>query len=330
MDSIGTPVLWGGFIAFVLVMLALDLGVFHRKAHVVRAREALVWSLVWVTLALSFGGFVWWRFGADSGMEYLTGYLIEKSLSIDNIFVFVILFSALQIPAQYQHRVLFWGILTALVLRAAMIFAGTAMLARFHWVIYVFGGFLILTGIRLFLQRDTEPDPEKSWAMRAVRHLLPTTPKFDGQRFFTVENGRRVATPLFLALMLVEVTDVIFAVDSIPAIFAVTTDPFIVFTSNIFAILGLRSLFFLLAGLVERFAYLKIGLAVVLVVVGIKMTVVDFVKVPPVVSLVIILTILGTSIIASWLRAPAATSRAGHPRGGGEHPAPADHPPPSR
>ena len=244
--------------------------------------------------------------------------------------MFVVLFSSLGIPAQDQHRVLFWGILSALVLRAVMIFAGAAMLARFHWVIYIFGGFLIVTGIKLFLQRNSEPEPEKSWVLRTVRRFLPTTSKYDGQRFFTVENGRRVATPLFLALLLVEVSDVIFAVDSIPAIFAVTTDPFIVFTSNIFAILGLRSLFFLLAGLVARFVYLKVGLAAVLVVVGIKMTIVDFVKIPSLVSLVIILAILGTSIIASLARAPGPKSRTDLPPGGEERRLPADHPPPGR
>jgi tellurite resistance protein TerC len=299
LDSIGSPGLWVGFIAFVLCMLALDLGVFHRKAHVVRYREALVWSGVWIFLSLVFTAGVWWKFGSQSGIEFLTGYLIEKSLSVDNIFVFVVIFSSLAIPAENQHRVLFWGILSALILRAAMILAGTAMLVKFHWLIYVFGGFLIVTGIKLYLHRGRESHPENSALMRYARRAIRSTPRYDGQRFFTRENGRRVATPLFMALLMVEITDVIFAVDSIPAIFAVTTDPFIVFTSNIFAILGLRSLYFLMAGLMDRFRYLKVGLAAVLVFVGIKMTIVDFYKMPPLVSLAVVASILATAVLTS-------------------------------
>jgi tellurite resistance protein TerC len=300
-ESIGSPVLWGGFLVFVLLMLALDLGVFHRHEHVIRYREALIWSAVWVSLALVFNAYVAWRFGSQAGLEFLTGYLIEKSLSVDNIFVFVVIFGAMGIPPIYQHRVLFWGILTALVLRAAMIFAGVAMLERFHWMIYVFGGFLVVTGIKLFVQRDKEENPEEGWAMRLSRRFIPSTNRLDGAHFFTRVDGRRLATPLFLTLVLVEITDVIFAVDSIPAIFAITTDPFIVFTSNIFAILGLRSLFFLVGGLVEKFRYLKVGLAAVLVFVGTKMLVVSIYKIPAVGSLIVILTILGSSMIASWL-----------------------------
>ncbi len=304
-QSVGSPALWAGFIVFVIAMLALDLGVFHRKSHAVGFKEAAVWSGVWVTLALLFNAGIWWRFGAQPGIEFLTGYLIEKSLSVDNIFVFVIVFAALGIPSLYQHRVLFWGILTALVLRAVMIFAGVAMLERFHWLIYVFGGFLILTGIKLFVQRNKEDHPEDGFALRMARRIIPSTSRLDGPRFLTVENGRRLATPLLMALILVEITDVIFALDSIPAIFAVTRDPFIVFTSNIFAILGLRSLFFLLAGMVEKFSYLKVGLAGVLVFVGLKMTLVDFVKVPPAASLGVIALMLGASIVASLLKARA-------------------------
>ena len=309
--SVGSPMLWIGFIAFVLLMLALDLGVFHRKAHVVGFKEAAAWSAVWVALALVFNGFVAWRFGAERGLEFLTGYLIEKSLSVDNIFVFVVIFGSLGIPALYQHRVLFWGILSALILRAAMIFAGSAMLARFHWLIYVFGVFLVLTGIKLFLQRGKTERPEDGWAMRTARRLIPSTPRLDGDRFFTVENGKRLATPLFMALILVEITDVIFAVDSIPAIFAITSDPFIVFTSNIFAILGLRSLFFMLGGLVERFVYLKVGLAAVLVFVGVKMTIIDLYKIPALVSLCVVLAILAASVVASLARKPAPTALVG-------------------
>ncbi|HYO69187.1 MAG TPA: TerC family protein [Archangium sp.] len=305
MQSVGSPALWAGFIIFVLLMLALDLGVFHRKTHEVKFKEALTWSGVWISLALVFNLGIWWKFGATPGMQFLTGYLIEKSLSIDNIFVFVVIFSALKIPAVYQHRVLFWGILSALVLRAAMIFAGVAMLQRFHWLIYVFGAFLILTGVKLFLQRNKEEHPEDGAVMKLARRVIPSTPRFDKDHFFTVENGKKLATPLFMALVLVELTDVLFALDSIPAIFAVTTDPFLVFTSNIFAILGLRSLFFVLAGAVEKFSYLKVGLSAVLVFVGAKMALVDVVKVPPAVSLGVIALLLGGSIVASLLKARA-------------------------
>ncbi|MBJ6762841.1 TerC family protein [Myxococcaceae bacterium JPH2] len=306
MDSIqtvGSPLLWGGFIAFVIAMLALDLGVFHRKAHEIKMKEALAWSAVWVSLALLFNVGIWWKFGPEPGMQFLTGYLIEKSLSVDNIFVFVVIFSALGIPSLYQHRVLFWGILSALVLRAVMIFAGVAMLERFHWLIYVFGAFLILTGAKLFLQRNKEEHPEDGWLMKAARRVIPSTNRYDGQRFLTVENGRKLATPLLMALLLVEASDVLFALDSIPAIFAVTRDPFLVFTSNIFAILGLRSLFFLMAGMVEKFSYLKVGLSGVLIFVGAKMALIDVVKIPPALSLGIIAALLGASIVASLLKA---------------------------
>jgi tellurite resistance protein TerC len=297
---------WSAFGAIVLAMLALDLGVFHRKDHVIGAKEALAWSAVWIALALAFGGYVWIRHGSGPGLEYLTGYVIEKSLSIDNIFVFVVIFGALGIPPLYQHRVLFWGILSALALRGGMIAAGAALLDRFHWIIYVFGGLLVLTGMKLLLQRGAAPHPEKSAAFRLLTRIVPGTPRFDGNRFFTAEDGRRVATPLFFALVLVEFTDVVFAVDSIPAIFAVTKDPYIVFTSNIFAILGLRSLYFLLAGVVEKFTYLKPSLAFVLVFVGLKMVAVDVVKVHPAVSLGIVLAILGVGIAASVGRARRA------------------------
>jgi len=302
LETIGSPMLWAGFVAFVLAMLAVDLGVFHRKAHVVGVKEALAWSGVWVGLALVFNLGVWHWFGAERGLEFLTGYLIEKSLSIDNVFVFVVIFGALGIPALYQHRVLFWGIVSALAMRAAMIFAGSALLSRFHWLIYLFGGFLVLTGVKLYLQRGKEQHPEDGLVLRLARRVIPSTTRLDGDHFFTRENGRRVATPLFLALLLVEVTDVIFAVDSIPAIFAITLDPFIVFTSNIFAILGLRSLFFLLAGMVDRFRYLKVGLSGVLVFVGAKMALIDLYKMPPVVSLLVVLGILGVAVGASlWV-----------------------------
>jgi tellurite resistance protein TerC len=310
-NSIGSPALWAGFIVFVLAMLALDLGVFHRKAHAVGFKEAGIWSAIWVSLALVFAAGVWWKAGPVPGMEFLTGYLIEKSLSIDNIFVFVIIFSALGIPALYQHRVLFWGILSALVLRAVMIFAGVAALERFHWLIYVFGAFLVFTGVKLLWmwKKGSESHPEESWAMRLARRTIPSTDKLDGDRFFTRVDGRWLATPLFMALLLVELTDVVFALDSIPAIFAVTRDPFIVFTSNIFAILGLRSLFFLLAGMVEKFHYLKVGLSSVLIFVGVKMALVDLFKIPPVVSLAVIAALLGGSVVASLVRARRSEAR---------------------
>ena len=302
LHTIGSPALWGGFIVFVLLMLALDLGVFHRKAHVIRYREALIWSGVWVSLALLFnlGVYIW--FGSQHAIEFLTGYLIEKSLSVDNIFVFLIIFSALGIPQLYQHRVLFWGIFTALLMRAAMIFAGAAMLARFHWVIYVFGGFLIITGIKLFRDRKKEEHPEQGAAMRLLTRTIPSTKQLSGHHFFVKENGRWLATPLFMALMLVEICDVIFAVDSIPAIFSVTEDPFIVFTSNIFAILGLRSLFFLAGGLMEKFTYLKVGLSAVLIFVGIKMLLLDVYKIPITLSLSVIGALVVGSIAASLWR----------------------------
>jgi len=305
--TVGTPALWGAFFLFVLVMLALDLGVFHRKAHVIAPKEALTWSGIWVGLALLFAAFVWGRFGPQAGMEFLTGYVVEKSLSVDNIFVFIVIFSALRIPPLHQHRVLFWGILTALVLRAAMIFAGAALLTRFHWLMYVFGAFLVFTGVKLYRDRNVEDThPEQSALARWVKKVIPFTDKLDAGHFVTVENGKRVATPLLMALMLVEVTDVIFAVDSIPAVFAVTLDPFIVFTSNIFAILGLRSLFFLVSGAVEKFTYLKVGLSLVLMFVGLKMTLVDWVKVPAAVSLLVIVALLGGAIFFSIRKAAAA------------------------
>lgn len=315
--SVGSPLLWLGFLLFVFAMLALDLGVFHRSAHVVGFREALGWSAAWISLAGVFALGVWFYFGPQPALEFTTGYLIEKALSIDNIFVFVVIFSALSIPSQYQHRVLFWGILSALVLRAAMIFAGAALLQRFHFLIYVFGAFLIWTGVKLYLGRNQEQRPEDGRFLRWVRRVVPSTDRFDGDHFFTRINGRRLATPLFLALVLVELTDVVFALDSIPAIFAVTRDPFLVFTSNIFAILGLRSLFFVVAGMLHRFAYLKVGLAAVLMFVGTKMMVVDWIKVPPAMSLLVIVTLIGGSILAStWRpkpRAPKVSSESAAP-----------------
>jgi len=300
-SSIGNSGLWSGFIAFVLLMLALDLGVFNKRDHVVGFREALLSSGVWISLAMLFNAGIFWRFGEERGLEFLTGYLIEKSLSIDNIFVFIVILAAFRVPAQYQHRVLYWGIVSALVMRAGMIFAGVAIIKRFHAVIYVFGVFLIVAGVRLYFERDKPERPEDSRVLRWVQRFLPSTERFDGHAFFTRENGRLVATPLFMALALVEISDILFAVDSIPAIFAVTTDPFIIFTSNIFAILGLRSLFFILAGMVDRFRYLKLGLAAVLVFVGAKMALMDIYKIPSLISLAVIVATLGVAVGASFI-----------------------------
>jgi tellurite resistance protein TerC len=300
-DTVGTPLLWGGFIAFVLMMLALDLGVFHRKAHAITLREAAAWSAVWVTLAVVFNAAIYVMFGPECGLEFTTGYLIEKALAVDNIFVFVVIFTTFGIPPAYQHRVLFWGILGALVMRALFIVAGGAFLHEFHWAIYVFGGILIVTGIKLLLQRNQEMHPERNPAVRLFQRFFPVSAELAGDKFTVVRSGRRMATPLLLALVAVEVTDVIFAVDSIPAIFAITTDPFIVFTSNIFAILGLRSMYFLLAGVVEKFHYLKLGLSLVLIFVGVKMALVDLVKLPILASLGVIAAILAASVIASLL-----------------------------
>lgn len=307
-DTVGTPLLWGGFIAFVLAMLALDLGVFHRKSHVVDLREAAAWSAAWVTLAVAFNAAVYFMFGPERGLEFTAGYLIEKALAVDNIFVFVVIFSTFGIPPAYQHRVLFWGILGALVMRAIFIVAGGAFLHKFHWAIYIFGGILIATGIKLFLQRDKEMHPEQNPAVRLFQRFFPVAPGLAGGRFTVVRGGRRRATPLLLALVAVEVTDVIFAVDSIPAIFAITTDPFIVFTSNIFAILGLRSMYFLLAGVVEKFHYLKLGLSLVLIFVGCKMALVDVYKMPILASLGVIAGILAASVVGSLL-VPAHKAR---------------------
>jgi len=293
---------WIAFNGFVLAMLALDLGVFHRTSHEVKLREALVWSAVWVALALAFNALVWSRYGQQRALEFLTGYLIEKSLSVDNIFVFVLIFTYFRVPAQYQHKVLFWGILGALLMRAAFIAAGVTLIQRFHWIIYVFGGFLVVTGIRMAVQQDKEIHPERNPVLRLAKRLMPVSTSYDGDRFFTILGGRRAATPLFVALLLVETTDLIFAVDSIPAILAITQDPFIVYTSNVFAILGLRSLYFALAGVVRMFHYLSIGLAGVLIFVGGKMLLVDVVKVPTALSLGVIAAILAVSVVASVLR----------------------------
>ncbi|MBL9077881.1 MAG: TerC family protein [Planctomycetes bacterium] len=295
--------LWTLFLLFIGLMLALDLGVFHRKAHVPSFREALTWTSVWATLAALFGGWIAWQFGATPCVEFFTGYLIELSLSADNVFVFVVIFGALHIPRDLQHRVLFWGVLTALVLRGVMIVGGAALIERWHWILYVFGAFLVFTGAKMLRQPAHGVSPEDSRLLSFARRHLKVT-GLHGSRFWVRVDGKLRATPLLLALLMVEVSDVVFAVDSIPAIFAVTRDPFLVFTANVFAILGLRSLFFVLAGLVDKFRYLKVGLAVVLLFVGTKLLLLDTVKIPALLSLGVVIGVLATAIVAS-LRASA-------------------------
>jgi len=290
-----------GFTAFVLGMLALDLGVFHRKAHVVKPREAGMWIALWVTLAMVFAGVLYSWKGKEAALLFVTGYLIELSLSADNIFVIVMIFGYFAVPPKYQHRVLFWGILGALVMRGIFIGAGALLIQRLSWIMYVFGAFLVVTGIKMALRQDEEFDAEKNVVMKTARRFLRVTNHYDGQRFFTKEQGLSLATPLFLVLLLVEFTDLVFAVDSIPAIFAVTTDPFLVYTSNVFAILGLRSMYFLLAGVVHKFIYLKYGLSAILTFVGVKMLIVDFYHVPIFLSLGFIVITLATSVVTSLL-----------------------------
>jgi tellurite resistance protein TerC len=309
----GTIWLWVGFNLFVFAMLALDLGVFHRKSHAVSGKEALVWSVVWITLSLVFNAviyFYWDRMmpgssytNREAALAFLTGYLIEKSLSVDNIFVFILIFSFFGVPAAYQHRVLFWGILGALVMRGALIAVGAALLEQFHWIIYIFGGFLIFTGIRMALQHDENVHPDQNPVVKFFRRFMPVTEHFEKDHFFVRHAGKLMATPLFLILLVVESTDLVFAVDSIPAIFAVTRDPFIVYTSNVFAILGLRALYFLLANVMDKFEYLKYGLSAVLTFVGIKMVIVDFYKIPVGLSLGVVAGILTLSILASLWKA---------------------------
>ncbi len=292
---------WAGFIAFVLAMLSLELGIFNRTPHVVKTREALMWTGVWVGLALLFAGGLAIFSSHQAALTFLTGYLIEESLSIDNIFVIVLIFQYFAVPAQYQHRVLFWGILGALVMRGLFIGLGAALLARFEWIIYIFGALLVITGVRMALKQDEEFDGEQNPVVKAVRRLMPLTDGYRGKHFFSTENGKRYATPLLLVLLLVEVTDLIFAIDSIPAIFGITRDPFLVFTSNIFAVMGLRSLFFLLAHVVTKFHLLKYGLAVILTFVGVKMIIESWVHIPILLSLGVVLGVLLLSIVASLI-----------------------------
>jgi tellurite resistance protein TerC len=301
-----------GFVVFVIAMLALDLGVFQRHAHKPSIREAILWSITWIALALLFnlGMYLW--FGQQAALEFFTGYVIEKSLSVDNLFVFLVIFSYFRVPSELQHRVLFWGILGALILRGIFIAAGAALLESFHWTIYVFGGLLLLTGIRLFLEREKPFKPQENPLLRLFSQFMPIRNEYRGASFTVIESGRRYATPLLLALIVVEGTDLIFAFDSIPAIFAITRDPFIVFTSNVFAILGLRSLYFLLSGVLLQFHYLRPGLALVLGFVGLKLLVSGIYQVPIVVSLFVVSLLIGGSILLSIVRQRRLSQTAPH------------------
>ncbi len=294
--------LWGGFVLFVLVMISIDLGLFHRGAHAVKTKEALIWCAVWVSLALLFGVGVHHYRGAQAGVEFLTGYLIELSLSLDNLFVFLLIFTYFRIPKHLQHSVLYWGILGALVMRALMIVTGITLINRFHWVIYVFGAFLIFTGIKMFFSRNEEVHPEKNPVIRLAKKVFPLTHEFHERHFFVRHAGRLLATPLFLVLLMIETTDLVFAVDSIPAILAITRDAFVVYTSNVFAILGLRSFYFALAGMFDKFRFLKVGLAIVLSYVGVKMLISDFYKIPTILSLTFIGLTIGLSILISFVK----------------------------
>lgn len=303
MNAMGSSTwLWIGFSAFILLMLSLDLGLLNRKAHTIKYREAATWSVVWVTLAGIFAALVFYYQGSTRGFEFVTGYLIELSLSVDNLFVFLLIFSYFKVPAKYQHRVLFWGVMGALIMRLTMIFVGAALINRFHWIIYIFGGFLVYTGIKMFRQEELDLQPEDNPVVRLVTRYIPITHHYEEQKFFTRIDGKLTGTLLLLVLVIVEVTDLVFAVDSIPAIFAITTNTFIVYTSNVFAILGLRSMYFLLAGVVEKFQYLKIGLAIVLTFIGVKMLVVAVgIHIPIIFSLVFVAVVLLGSVAASLI-----------------------------
>lgn len=301
MENLSMVWFWVGFNVFVLAMLALDLGVFHRKHHEVKFKEAISWTAVWITLALVFNGLVYYVWGSQVALQFLTGYLIEKSLSVDNVFVFLLIFSYFKVPAKYQHEVLFWGIIGALVFRAIFIAVGITLLEHFHWLIYVFGAFLVFTGVKLALEKDKEIHPERNIVLRIFRRMMRVTNEYEGGKFFVRKNGHTWATPLFVVLLVIETTDIIFAVDSIPAILAITKDPFIVYTSNVFAILGLRALYFALAGVMQLFHHLHYGLAVILGFVGLKMILSDVYKIPIGVSLGVIMGVLTLSIVASLL-----------------------------
>ena len=292
---------WIGFIAFIILLLVVDLGVFHRKSHEVKIKEALIWTGVWILLALIFNYGVYVYMGKEKAVEFLAGYLIEKSLSIDNLFVFIMLFTFFDVKPQYQHKVLFWGIIGALIMRAIFIFSGVILISKFHWIIYIFGAFLVFTGIKMLVQKDEKVSPDKNPLVRLFKKLFPVSDTMHGDKFFVKINTKTVATPLFIVLLVVEFTDLIFAVDSIPAILAISNDSFIIFTSNVFAILGLRALYFALAGITKLFHYLKYALSAILVFVGIKMLIVDLYKIPVTYSLFAIVAMLLIAILFSYI-----------------------------
>lgn len=299
MTSVGSPLVWVVFAVIVVIALAIDLGVFHREARTVRMREAAVWVAVWSTLAMLFDGFVFYRFGTEKGMEFFYGWLLELALSADNVFVFIVIFSYFGISDQNQHRVLFWGIIGAVIARGVFIVAGSAVIGRFHFVMYLLGAFLVYTAIKIVFQKQTEFDPSRNPALRLFRRFVPTVNEYDGEKFLVRRDGRWFATPLLAVLVVIEVADVMFAVDSIPAVFGVTTDVFIVYTSNVFAILGLRSLFFLVAGLVRRLRYLKLGIAVILAFIGAKILMEPLFKIPVAAGLAVLAVVLVVSGLAS-------------------------------
>ena len=293
---------WGAFFLFIAAMLALDLGVFQRDSHVVAMKEALGWCAVWATLAVAFGAGVWHFRGPELGQQFLASYLIELCLSVDNVFVFILVFAYFKVEPRYQHRVLFWGIIGAVVMRAVFILVGVSVIARFHWILYIFGAFLVYTGVKMALpSKDAEVDPEHNPAVRLFRRFFPVAPRNDHGHFFTIHNGKCMATPMFIVLLVIETTDVVFALDSIPAVLAITKDGFVALTSNIFAILGLRSLYFALSGIMGLFRFLKVGLAVILVFIGLKMLVEHWMKVSTTTSLAVIAGVLTTSILMSVL-----------------------------
>jgi tellurite resistance protein TerC len=322
MTSTGTPLMWTLFVAFVVVALLVDFFAMERQgAHRVSMKEAAVWSLIWVAVSLVFVGWLWWHLGGLDGdpladtkaLEFATGYLVEKALAVDNIFVFLMVFTYFAVPAEYQKRVLMIGILGALVLRAVMILVGAWLIARFHWILYVFGAFLVFTGVKMWLATGKEPDLEANPALRWIRRHIRISPSYDGEKFFTVHDGARVATPLFVVILLIGIVDVVFAVDSIPAIFAITMDPFIVLTSNVFAILGLRAMYFLLAGMHERFHLLSYGLAIVLLFIGTKMLLIDIYEIPVTWSLAFTAAVLALSMVLSLKVAPKGAAPTSYP-----------------
>lgn len=307
--SIGTPLFWILFILVILFLLAIDLGIFHRRAHAVKVKEALSWSIVWIALSLSFGAWIYKTFGSQNGLEFFAGYLIEYALSVDNVFVFILIFSYFAVPPGLHHRVLFWGILSALVMRASFIVAGAALIQSFQWILYIFGIFLIVTGTKIIRQGDTKIEPERNPVVKIFRRYVPMTASYGTGKFVTRYHSRLMATPLALVLVTVEATDIVFATDSIPAIFGVTRDPFIVYTSNICAILGLRSMYFLLSAVVSRFAYLGTGLGIVLIFIGAKMLMGGVYHIPIGLSLSVVAAILIVSIVLSLIRPPKKSQR---------------------